>query len=527
MSFLTQAKTKRILAIHGWSGLCLGVLLYAVIVTGSVVVFEDEIDVWAQGAVTHRAGLPNRIDQHFRVAARQVDRQYYEEVSIYRLSTGNMRYLFHTHQSDPATGAIVEPAVRLTLDPNTGELIERWEGLRPDQPETPASALRDFWVDLHVRLHLPNPWGLILVGVLGLAMMAAVVSGVLLHRHIFRDAFVSAREIVRLVGQRDLHVLAGTWSLPFAFILSFTGAFFGFATTVGVPVMALIAFDGDRAAMIETVIGSPASRDLRQEPAASLDYIAADARARAGGEITHIQITNYDSASANVIVRAPASGGMLAPKVLTFDGPSRAYLGERPFFGQAPSLGATLFSLIGPLHFGNFAGLASKAVWFGMGAAMAYLAATGLLLWTKRREDVPLWRRFRHWIVVVIWGLPFAMLMSAAAFFVSLPAGDPHWWTPAGFLMGSFVAIGLGLWSEAPDQRLRLGVAVLCLGLPLLRHLTGGASWSEALLSGAWAILAIDVLILLIGLLILRAHRRIRREFAIPALPAPVREPAE
>ena len=48
-------------------------------------------------------------------------------------------------------------------------------GTQPAAWET--SALRKFLVDLHVQLYLPNPWGLILTGILGLMMMAAVISG--------------------------------------------------------------------------------------------------------------------------------------------------------------------------------------------------------------------------------------------------------------------------------------------------------------------------------------------------------------
>ena len=69
-------------------------------------------------------------------------------------------------------------------------------------------------------------------------MMAAVVSGVLMHRHLIRDLFVAERPGRRLVSARDRHVLAASWSIPFAFVLAFTGSFFSFAGTVGLPLVA-------------------------------------------------------------------------------------------------------------------------------------------------------------------------------------------------------------------------------------------------------------------------------------------------
>lgn len=523
MSFLGQAKTKRLLSVHGWSGTVLGLLLYVCIFTGSIVVFEDEIDTWSQGIVDHHATIGTRVDHHFRVAARSVDRDYYEEVRIFRLPEGDMRYVFHTHRTDPETGRVVEPTVRLTVNGKTGAVIDRWEGLRSDQPSDPAGALRDFWVDLHVQLYLPNPYGIVLVGILGLMMMAATISGILIHRHVFRDAFISARNPARLVGARDLHVLAGSWALPFGFILAFTGAFFGFAGQVGLPIMAQTAFEGDQQELIETLVGLPEEPDLTPAPLAALDFVIRDGMDRTGANVRSIQITHYDSRAAKILLQLDPSPGGLSPQIVRFDGVSRAFEGAKPIIGQTPSVGSSLLGLMFPLHFGNFAGLASKTVWLGMGLAMAFVTATGLLLWTKRREEEPLWRGFRCAVMVTVWGVPFAMLVSAVAFFLTLPAGDPHFWTPLGFLLGVGGAVGLGLHSAAAEKQLRVANAALCLALPLLRHLTGGASWSEALIGRGTEILVIDSLLILMGLALLRKAWKTSPDL----LPSPTQEPAE
>jgi len=380
MSFLSQAKTKRLLSVHGWSGTVLGILLFACIFTGSIVVFEEEIRDWSSGTVSQNEGFGPKVHHAFTQVARDVDPRYYEEITLFRLSDGNMRYLFHTHETDPETGQIVEPTVRITTDGQTGDVLERWEGLRSEQPSDARSALADFWVDVHVQLYLPSPYGLVLVGVLGMMMMAAAISGILIHRHVVRDAFVSARETTRLVGARDLHVLAGTWGLPFAFILAFTGAFLGFATTVGVPVVAMAAFGGDQAALIEAVIGVDETVDQTPAPLASLDYILMDVTARSNAEVGSVRILNYGVAGSEVLVRTNAANGSLSGTTYAFDGVSRFFEGERPALGTVPSLGSSLFSIMVPLHFGNFAGFASKLVWLGMGLAMAYVTATGMLL---------------------------------------------------------------------------------------------------------------------------------------------------
>ena len=90
-------------------------------------------------------------------------------------------------------------------------------------------------------------------------MLVAAVSGILMHRHLFTDIF-TLRGRDRMVGLRDLHSVAGTWTLPHAFVLAFTGAYLSFAIAVGLPMLAKIAFKGDVRQMVTTLNGHPASQ---------------------------------------------------------------------------------------------------------------------------------------------------------------------------------------------------------------------------------------------------------------------------
>src|SRR3546814_1617379 len=94
-------------------------------------------------------------------------------------------------------------------------------------------------VDTNVRLHVQNPGGLMLTGILGLTMLVAAISGLLIHRHLFKDIFTLRTRANPVLVDRDRHSVAGTWSLPFAFILAFTGSSFSFFGTIGVPVVAM------------------------------------------------------------------------------------------------------------------------------------------------------------------------------------------------------------------------------------------------------------------------------------------------
>lgn len=509
MLTLPQAKTKRLVAIHGWSGAVLGLLLYAVVLTGAIAVFADEIGTWSQGGAETGRTISEPVDRHLRQLARSVDPSLLEEVSISKTATGALRFGFHTHRTDPESGNVEDYTVVYHVSPLTGEVLSEREGFRTEvRQQEFGLALQRFLVDLHVQLYVPAPWGLLLTGVLGLAMMVAGVSGLLIHRHLIRDIFVAPRGDARLVGARDRHVLAASWGLPFSFLLAFTGAFFSFALSLGLPVVAMVAFGGDQEALIQTVVGQEELADTSPSPLASLDYIVWDSTDRAGSGPVSVRIAGYGTAGAKVTVFHGPSGGHLTGTRHLFDGVTRGFLGTKPIIGTQPSAGAVAVSLMAPLHFGNFAGLASKTAWLALGAAMAYVIATGMQMWVKRRQDVMAWRHVGRAVTVTIWGLPLALLGSAVGFFVTLPAGDPIWWTPASFVLACVVLIAMGCGRRDPSERYCWLLGALCLGLPLLRHLTGGTSWSEALLDGQAAVLSIDLLLLGLGVAALWWPRR-------------------
>ena len=476
---LPQRETKLMVAIHGWSGVVLGLLLYAVIVTGTAAVFSQEIKLWSAGALSPADPFARPVESLVRRLAADVPEEYRDDLSIRRSGTGNLSFFFHRHVK--VDGQVREKGVLYEVAADD-RIVARREGFGLDVFATDtASALGRFFVELHVRLHLPDPWGLILTGILGVAMLAAAVSGLLMHRHLIRDIFTLRPGAQRLVSRRDLHTVAGTWILPHAFVLAFTGAFFSFAISIGVPALAKIAFNGDQPAMIETLIGLQRTPDPRPQLGTSLDTILADAYKRADAPIAFVSIDHWDRADAHITIRHFQKDGALTLTTLTYAGATGAFLGEKPTLGTRPSIGGSVFALMGPLHFGNFAGWWSKAVWFALGAASAYVTWSGLTLWIRRREEQPLWRAFGRLTAWVGAGLLFAMAASAVAFFLTLQAGATLFWTPAAFVIAAALALIPALFVRAEHiaPLLFCATGVALLALPVLRIATGGPSWSD------------------------------------------------
>ena len=506
MIHLQKDETKAMVAVHGWSGVLLGLLLYAVVLTGTAAVFAEEIGAWSAGHIATQSAFERPVGDALRRLGAQTPEKYHEGVDLFEVGDHDMGFFFHRHEMD--RGEVVARGIFYVIGKD-GQVIHRQEGTSEDiYGARNDNALSAFLVETHVRLHVPNPWGLLLTGILGLSMLVAAISGLLIHRHLFKDIFTLRRRGNPVLVQRDRHSVAGTWSLPFAFILAFTGSFFSFFGTVGVPLVAMAAFGGNVQALQEAVYGNPGRPDPRPAAIGNFDRIARDAIARSGENPTFVTIENFGRADAKVTTYHPPREAAIAPMSLLYNGATAAFEQEKPLVGTKPSAGGTLAAIMAPLHFGNFAGILSKAVWFGLGFAMCYVTYTGMTLWLARRRGEV---RSLGWLersnIVVGLGLPFALATSAAAFLMTMRLGEAVWWTPAGFLIGGALAILAGVVLPTAEKlvlALRLGTGILFLVLPVLRLLEGGPGWGEALAAAQPVIPALDLAFIVAGAWALR-----------------------
>jgi uncharacterized iron-regulated membrane protein len=509
---LPQQETKTLLAIHGWSGVLLGMLLYAVIVTGVASVFGGEIADWSSPLVQRpQHKFPADTDALLKDVANTVPAEFQQDLIVFPRAGGRLYAFFHRDEKD-AAGKPINRGVQVDIDPSTRQVIQRVEGTGDDVEEQDhADALSNFFIEMHVRLHLPDPWGLLLTGVLGLAMMVAAVTGFVIHRHLIKELFTLRRHKEKLLSMRDVHVVAGTWNLPFAFILAFTGSFYSFSGSIGIPVMAMIAFGGDQDKAIEAVVGNPPASDPTPHAVANIDAMLADAGRRSNAEVSFLSMEHWGRADAHMSVFMEPAEGKLLGTSYTYNGATGAWLSEKPTLGKVPSAGGTLSALMAPLHFGNFAGVFSKGVWFALGFAGAYVTFTGMLLWTQRRIDQRTWRGFGRAVAWVGYGLPLSLI---AVSYVYFPLRDSER-DVSGAMMNLFLGVaaisGVLAIVLTPALLRRVLIAasgLLLLGLPLLRWFCDGPSWTQALASGHSVVLSIDVAALLAGALCLVALRR-------------------
>lgn len=516
MSFLAQKKTKRLLAVHGWSGLSLGVLLYTIVLTGAVAVFAQEIGVWSVGGAKNQAGLNQPVDAIIRELAEDVPEEFKEDVGVSVTAEGNLAVFFHTHAM--RDGEVDEKGVRYMADPATGEVLQRREGWSEEVfAGQQTSALRQFLVDLHVQLYVPAPWGLILTGILGLAMMVAAVSGILMHKHILKDIFVAPRQ-GKLLDARDRHILAGSWGLPFAFLLAFTGSFLSFAFSIGMPIVGMSAFGGDQMEIAKAIGGETGEEDKTPAGVTNIDAVLKHGTERAGSKPTFLHIGHYGRADSTVGIFFAPPEGDVSYLQYTYNGTTGAFTGPKPGLGAGPSAGASTYTILSALHYGYFAGVVSKLIWLALGFASCYVIITGMNMWFARRREEEAWGRLENIVPVIGYGLPLAMLGSGHAFFAILGRADTLYWTPLAFLVVALAVIALGFAVKDRNllSRILLWATVAATALlPVVRMLAGGTGWVEAIEIGAPIVVSIDLALLAAALFLVLSNADMRGQLAV------------
>ncbi|MGJ8685742.1 MAG: PepSY-associated TM helix domain-containing protein [Nonlabens sp.] len=483
---VTKDITRRLLDVHGWSGIILGLALYAVVLTGSIVVFAHEIGVWSISGNTSNNGISQGLDKRLAELSSQVLDEYLEEVVIQKNAADHLIVFFHQHAQNEQ-GQLRDKGVRFVLEPKQLKVVSKHEGFQESMPPITSSLLEQFFVDLHITLHAPDPIGLYLTGILGLVLLASAVSGVILHRHIILDMFLSPRRSNPLLNARDRHNLAGTWSIPFSIILAFTGAFFSFALTLGLPVIAMTAFGGDQQKAIETIIGEPAIVDASPQPFVGVDTIInqSSSSSLGGSNPSVIVVRNWGRADADVLATHEPAEGKLFGENHQFKGVSGEYIGEKPAIGKVSSISSSLINLIGALHFGTFSGILSRIIWLSLGLATCYVTLTGLQLWFKRREGSNSWKKLSLAIPTVGYGLPIAMAGSSFGFlfsFANHQTTNVNDFTVNGFLIGGGLSITLAFLIRSNIHLSKalqglLGVSLILM--PLFRMQFSGQYWLQ------------------------------------------------
>ncbi|MDH2432080.1 PepSY-associated TM helix domain-containing protein [Pokkaliibacter sp. MBI-7] len=493
--------------LHSWTGLLLGWVLFAVFVTGTLSFFQREITLWMQPELQVDSQGSDGIDtalaylqQHAAAAKRWSIDLPDSRGDTLQLTWGN--------------GERRHDMQRVALNPATGE------ELFPRQ-----TAGGNFFVRFHYELYGLSPRaGNWIVGIATLFMFVALITGIIIHRQIFKD-FFTFRANKGARSWQDGHNATGVLILPFFLMITFSGLLL--LGTELLPAVEKAMFGDSERGMHgamhrhrgESGGPEPVSSDV--VPMTDLHQLVAAAQAAwPVNGVQSISISNPNTAQAEVEI---AQGGSTSlsnrgmPNRLRFNGVTGEPLNEDE--ADDRSWVSKLFFSFEGLHLGVYAMPVLRWLLFVSGLFGCVVIASGLVLWvaTDHQKLRPGQRKpfALRLLEVLNVGSIAGILIGLAVYFwanrlLPVTLENRRSWEINLFLISwglTYLHALLRTHQQAWVEQLSLAGA-LTLTLPVLNGMTGGMSLLHSLSAGQWQVASFDLCALLLGGMYLYAAQK-------------------
>ncbi|MDM0004898.1 PepSY-associated TM helix domain-containing protein [Variovorax sp. J22G73] len=535
--------------LHTWFGLVLGFVLMVVFFFGSLSVFDREIDRWAipesrfapqpmpsfdkmlLPVFQDMKPTPQSIEQaRGRVNGPMAERfPVVKNWAAYTTHRDPVLSLFSSYElpnaKDPEDGVF---GAR-TIDPRSGKSL----------PDDHLKIGSQFFYPLHYSLQLE--WmnlGYFIVGFAALVMLVALVSGVVMHRKIFRELFTFRPKKHTQRSTLDLHNLTGVVALPFHFIFAFSGLvifgsiYFPITETQLHPLHEM----HEKHEALET--GLPHDRAGTPAPLASVDAMVAEAKRRwaakdMAGDVGLLNVQHVGDANSYVSVyRAGTDRIALTGEGIHFKASTGEVLREDPPLTPVASVNTFLTGL----HLQHFRHWLLRWLYVLGGLSGCVCIATGFIFFVekRKRQHAKQGRSGARWVDAFAVSTVTGMLVAALAMLIAnrllpgdLPArGD---WERYIFWGAWVLAFAHGIWRTSDVAQARIApawaeqcvaVAVMAVAAVLLNWVTTGDHLLRTVGAGYWPVAGVDLFMLASAALALMAARKLRRRAGAPVVAA-------
>lgn len=512
--------------LHRWAGIVFSALMFFIFVTGTLGYFHFELDRWLEPERPLAMGLPTAFtpSPELNLFSVPTDRAPTEKeprtISTAELIRLGAQRLKEQAPDDAAWWGIILPTERngnfwVEWQPPRGE-----DGQRPEREAQYLDLSREepHWVQprqtgggealyrLHWRLHyLPDIAAYWIVGLCSLLMLVGLVTGVIIHRRIFRE-FFTLRLFRGARSWLDFHNLSSVLALPFQIMIVYSGLLF-FALTFMEPIVSAHYGDEGIQAFQHEAFPDDEPEPRAGEPAESAPILPllTLAQRESGQRIEQIYMLHPGDTSARLSFYVPE------PSPAEYRGKPhrimyRASTGERleggtQQYGGAASVEKTLIAL----HEGLFADWPLRWLYILCSLLGILMIATGILFWLKKRRgrDPTAYASVERFYAAVLVGLPTAISL----YFLANRLLPAHWSARADWEMHSLFLgwLALGLYARwCPLHavwKTQLTIAALAWGsVPVVNALTSDRHLGVSLAAGDWVLAGVDLSALVMAL---------------------------
>ncbi|RXJ57548.1 PepSY-associated TM helix domain-containing protein [Candidatus Marinarcus aquaticus] len=194
--------------LHTWSGLLVGWLLFAVFVTGTSAYYKDETTLWMKPELH----FSKESTKSFEIAHQKVIELAQHQTNFFVTLPNERSNTISAMWREQGEQGSRGRRVYKNYDASTGEeLISR------------ETAGGHFLYRFHFELYnMPRHLARWIVGIATMFMFVAIITGVIIHKRIFKDMFLfRPKKGVR--SWMDVHILPAVAALPFHIMITYSG----------------------------------------------------------------------------------------------------------------------------------------------------------------------------------------------------------------------------------------------------------------------------------------------------------------
>jgi uncharacterized iron-regulated membrane protein len=366
--------------LHRWLGLATAGFLAVAGLTGSVIAFNHELDEGLNPELfeARAAGEPL---PPYELAARLEREDPRARVTYFALAPEpGQAYVFSVAGGLDERGAPRELGYnQVFLDPATGKELGRrdWGAARLDRAH-----LVPFLYSLHYTLHLPERWGMWLMGGVALAWLLDCFVAFALTLPMQRAYWKVKRGASGYRLSFDLHRAGGLWLWGLLLAMALSGVYLNLQYEVFRPVLSAATPVTPSPFELAATRARQAGAEPKQSYADIVEKARAEARAR-GWVPPHDAFYSQEFGAYGVGFGDHHQPGLGVPWMYFDDQDGRVLAWTAPGQGTA---GDVFMQWLFPLHSGLIAGVAGRILVCLLGIAVAVLSVTGFLIWDRKRR---------------------------------------------------------------------------------------------------------------------------------------------
>ncbi len=383
---LLKARRKIWLNVHLWLGLIFGLFLAILGLTGSILVFHDEIDEWLNHDLivvkppNNSQAVLSPLSEVLSAANTAIPDGAVLDMVIYpRNEVSNFKINYHL--SNQATS---QPDVlQVFIEPYKAEVVG-YRLIKNTQSTDPATfdAFTAFIFSLHYELYV-GVIGKIVVGIVACFLIFSVFTGLILWwplTHQWRRVLTIKRQASTERFNYDLHQVTGFYLFPVLLTLFMSGIYMNLPEQF----LALTRlFSPDTRGYLEF----PSSADPQGRKPIGLEQALLTAQARyPEGKISMLTSAIDERGTYTIVMNdVPDISRFWSERQVAVDQYTGSILGVRSPDHRLTA-GETFLDWQWPLHSGKAFGWPGRILIFLTGLACPLLFITGLIRWIQKRR---------------------------------------------------------------------------------------------------------------------------------------------